>query len=152
MTKEEIVSILEEQAQKKYDSASFVCMNDGAVLMEAAKMLRDQQAPAKLGRSLLDGCFLCKDATYLDGDVCVSGTHYVRISEFGFCPNCGRPLTDGACSKLEEHIGGYYISIESYDKCVDTLKAKLYDMDKEIEGLKAELERRINCGTNDDEK
>lgn len=126
MKKEEIVSSLKEQEQEKYDSASFMRMNEGDVLMEAAKMLLAQQAPSKLDRSRWEGCYVCSHITAKGADA----------TGYSFCPVCGRPLTETAYAKLEEHIDGYYISIESYDKCVDTLKAKLYDMDKEIEALK----------------
>lgn len=70
----------------------------------AIDALRTQQTPAKLDRSRWKGCYLCKDATYLGGDVCVSGTHYVGVSEFDFCPNCGRPLTEEALAELERKI------------------------------------------------
>lgn len=60
--------------------------------------------PAKLGRSRWKGCFLCNGEKYLNGDVCVLGTHYVGVSEFDFCPNCGRPLTEKAWEELERRI------------------------------------------------
>lgn len=59
---------------------------------------------AKLNRSRWDGCFLCNGEVYLNGDVCVLGTHYVGVSEFDFCPNCGRPLTEKAWAELERRI------------------------------------------------
>lgn len=81
-----------------------ICLWDD--LREAISALRAQQSPATLDGSRLEGCFICKDATYLDGDVCVSGTHYVELSEFDFCPHCGRPLTEEAWAELERRIGG----------------------------------------------
>lgn len=68
------------------------------------EMVRAQKTHAKLDRSRWEGCFLCKDATYLDGDVCVSGTHYIGLSEFDFCPTCGRPLTEEAWAELEKKL------------------------------------------------
>lgn len=32
------------------------------------------------------------------------GTHYVGVSEFDFCPNCGRPLTEKAWAELERRV------------------------------------------------
>lgn len=74
---------------------------DAADLTDA---LRAQKTPAKLDRSRWKGCFICKGATYLDGDVCVSGTHFARLSQFDFCPDCGRPLTEEAWAELERRI------------------------------------------------
>lgn len=60
--------------------------------------------PVKLDRSRWEGCFLCNGEKYLNGDVCVLGTHYVGVSEFDFCPNCGRPLTEKAWAELERRV------------------------------------------------
>lgn len=76
----------------------------GEALNMAIAALRAQQTPAKLDRSRWEGCFLCKDVTYLGGDVCISGTHYTGLSEFNFCPNCGRPLTEEAWAELEKKL------------------------------------------------
>lgn len=61
----------------------------------------------KLDRSRWEKfCYLCGGATYLSGDVCFSGTYFVGISEFDFCPVCGKPLTEEAWAELERRIGG----------------------------------------------
>lgn len=82
---------------------------DAPHLYEAVKMavasLRAKQTPTKMDRSRWKGCFICKGETYLDGDICISGTHYVRLSQFNFCPDCGRPLTEEAWAELERRIG-----------------------------------------------
>lgn len=116
MTKDEAIRILDPEttaeALVEYEyyggfngkTAMVNAVSDACEVAVAA--LREQKADNKLNRSRWEGCFLCKDATCLYGDVCVSGTHYVGISEFDFCPNCGRPLTEEAWAELERKIGG----------------------------------------------
>lgn len=100
MTREEAINRLEEH------SGYCVPVDDLSTFEMAVDALRAQQENAKLDRSRWNGCSLCRNATYLDGDVCVSGTHYVKLSEFDFCPICCRPLTEEAWAELERRING----------------------------------------------
>lgn len=102
MTKEEAIKNREECL--KYLEGIGAMASSGCVeaVKWSIKALRAYHH--KLDRSRWKGCFLCKDATYLGGDVCVSGTHCVGLSEFDFCPNCSRPLTEESWAELERKI------------------------------------------------
>lgn len=93
MTREEAIERISDHMEV-HKIGEYPHIKLAVALNMALDALRAQQTP--LDRSRWEGCFLCRDATYLDGNVGVSGTHYVGLSEFDFCPNCGRPLTEEA--------------------------------------------------------
>lgn len=103
MTRKEAILTL-KVAQEYFDKN--VPALGGEAMRMAIDALSSQQAPTKLDKNMRKGCFICKGETYLSGDVCISGTHYARLSQFDFCPNCGCPLTDEAWAELERRIGG----------------------------------------------
>lgn len=85
MTREEAIKILSPNSESR-----LVRSIDGflptkkvlSALEMACCALRSQQATAKLDRNRWEGCFICKGATYLDGDICVSGMYEERGSKW----------------------------------------------------------------------
>lgn len=103
MTREEAVltlKVVEEYFEKN------VPVLGGEAMHMAIDALRVHQSTPKLDRNQWKECFVCKGATWMDGDICISGTHYSTLAQFNFCPDCGRPLTDEAWVELEKRIGG----------------------------------------------
>lgn len=86
---------------EKEERCPWQCPRCG-VRMDVKGVEIDAVKPTKLDSTRLGGCFICKGETYMDGDVCISGTHYVRLSQFNFCPDCGRPLTEEAWAALKK--------------------------------------------------
>ena len=86
--------------------------NDTTVreLKEACRVaiaaLRAKQAPAKLDRGRWEGCWWCEKS----GGVLLEDYHALRPEKKRgcvpavYCPNCGRPLTEGAWAELERRI------------------------------------------------
>lgn len=111
MTKSEIINSLKDQARDKEvlanGDADSIFAHDAQTLLEAAELLERsnaQRISVNLDRNQWGRCYICKDAIYLDGDICVSGTYHIRPDFFEYCPNCGRPLTEEAWAELERKI------------------------------------------------
>lgn len=110
MTREEAIKILDPESStisatdivEKWENISEMVREAHRMAISA---LRAQQTTEKLDRSRGEGCFICKGASYLDGDICISGTHYARLSQLNFCPDCGRPLTEEAWAEMEKRTG-----------------------------------------------
>lgn len=119
MTIEEIIGSLEDLAQEKDrlsggDSDSDFT-HDADVLMEAARLLRHKKAPVKLDRIRWEGCPICISRacetckyTYYDKSAfpCCDCFRTNRFVPDGFCPACGRPITEKAWAELERRMNG----------------------------------------------
>lgn len=106
MTIEEAIKKFEAWAECKYEPTR-------QAAMMAISALRAQQTP--LDRSRWEGCetcgtkhcWACKNVLCLEEEnpcsACNMGSEFEPI---GFCPDCGRPLTEEAWAELERRING----------------------------------------------
>lgn len=110
MTKEEATRILDPETSRdalwKYEDNGDRLEACNEACRVACAALRAQSA--KLDRSRWEGCHICKDAKYIDGEVYVScDKRAFRVYlEYDFCPCCGKPITEEAWAELELRIGG----------------------------------------------
>lgn len=132
MTIEEAIKILDPETRRE-TMREIPCFERIAADTEACKIavaaLRTQQAPAKLDRSRWEGCECCKDELY------VKRHQYMRPVLAPLTPE--QTLMD----RITELTGIVYVKINNKfcPFCGHPLTEEAW----------AELERRINDGTND---
>lgn len=104
MTTEEAIKRIEDHMEA-HKIGEYPHIRLDVALNMALDALRTQQTHAKLGRSRWEGCHYCDgDETAMELDW-IYGLDHI-LTDYKFCPMCGRPLTEEAWAELERRISG----------------------------------------------